>query len=142
MKQHSSRGFTLVEILIVVAIIVVISAIAIPNLISARINANEASALASLKALTSAAEAFRMSQVPVRFPDNLAELNATEPPFIDAVLATGNKSGYAFNWTGGTNTYSVLASPQAPNATGVRNFFLDQSGVIRVGNSSSGTPIE
>lgn len=140
MKRRKSQGFTLVEILIVVAIIVVIAAIAIPNLIAARINANEASALASLKTLTSASETFRIAQA--RFPGNLTELNATDPPFIDSVLASGNKSGYTFTWSGGTNIYNVIASPQTPNITGVRVFFLDQSGVIRVGNSSLGTPIE
>jgi prepilin-type N-terminal cleavage/methylation domain-containing protein len=142
MKRRCREGFTLVEILIVVAIIVTVAAIAIPNLVRARINANEASAVASLKTLTSAAEAFRMAQMPTRFPGNLSEMTGTEPPFIDAVLASGNKSGYSFVWTGGTNTYSVIATPQTPNVTGVREFFLDQSGVIRVGNTSLGTPIE
>ena len=142
MKKIDHKGFTLVEILIVVAIIVTVAAIAIPNLVRARINANEASAVASLKTLTSAAEAFRMAQIPARFPGNLSEMSGTEPPFIDVVLASGNKSGYSFAWTGGTNTYSVVAAPQTPNVTGVREFFLDQSGVIRVGNSSSGMPIE
>jgi prepilin-type N-terminal cleavage/methylation domain-containing protein len=142
MRNRPHNGFTLVEILIVVAIIVTVSAIAIPNLVRARINANEASAVASLKTLTSAAEAFRMAQMPARFPGNLSEMTGTEPPFIDVVLASGNKSGYSFSWTGGVNTYSVIASPQTPNATGVREFFLDQSGVIRVGNTSSGAPIE
>lgn len=142
MVSKKKKGFTLIEILIVVAIIIVVAAIAIPNLISARINANEASALASLKTLTSAAETFRMAQMPVRYPNDLAEMSGVEPPFIDTVLASGNKSGYSFAWSGGANTYSVIASPQTQNITGVRNFFLDQSGVIRTGNSSSGTPIE
>lgn len=141
-KWFGNKGFTLVEILIVVAIIVTVSAIAIPNLVRARIGANEASAIASLKTLSSAAESFRMAQMPTRFPANLAEMIGSEPPFIDVVLASGNKSGYSYSWTGGTNTYSVVASPQTPNASGVREFFLDQSGVIRTGNSSTGTPIE
>lgn len=142
MRGHCRNGFTLIEILIVVAIIIVVAAIAIPNLISARVSANEASVVASLKSLNSAAESFRMAQMPSRFPANLSEMNGTEPSFIDVVLASGNKSGYMFSWTGGTNTYSVIASPQTPNVSGVRIFFLDESGVIRVGNSSSGKPLE
>ena len=142
MRKHSKRAFTLVEILIVVAIIVTVSAIAIPNLVRARITANEAAAVTSLKALSSAAESFRMAQMPSRFPNNLGELIGVEPPFIDSVLGSGNKSGYSFNWTGGTSTYTVVAFPQTPNASGVREFFMDQSGVVRVGASSSGTPLE
>ena len=136
------KGFTLVEIMIVVAIIVLLAAIAIPNLLRARLSANEATTIAAMRTLSTAMEGYRAAQSPPAYPANLTDLNASNPPYIDSVLASGNKSGYTFTLGGGGNVYTVTAAPQTANVTGVRNFFVDQSGVVRVGNSSSGTPIE
>lgn len=135
------KGFTLVEIIIVVSIIVLLAAIGIPNLLRARLNANEAAAVAALKTLCSAAEVYFTAQAPGAYPSSLAAMSNATPPFIDSVLGSGNKSGYSFTWNGGGTTYSVVASPQTPNVTGVRNFFIDSSGVVRVGIDASGTPI-
>ena len=136
------KGFTLVEIMIVVAIIVLLAAIAIPNLLRARLSANEATAIAAMRTLSTAMESYRAAQSPPAYPTDLTDLNASNPPYIDSVLAGGNKSGYTFTLGGGGNTYNVTANPQTANVTGVREFFVDQSGVVRVGNDSSGTPIE
>ena len=135
----NKKAFTLVEIIIVVAIIVLLAAIAIPNLLRARLNANEASAIAALKTLSSAMETYFVSQR--TYPAALSSLVGANPPYIDAVLGSGNKSGYLFNLSGGGNTYSVVATPLTPNVTGVRSFFIDPSGVIRVGTDANGTPI-
>jgi len=138
------KGFTLVEIMIVVAIIVLLAAIAIPNLLRARLNANEATAIAAMRTLSTAMESYRAAQSPPSYPSNLSYLNDSDPPYIDSQLASGNKSGYTFVLSAGTggNTYTVVATPQTENVTGVRSFFVDGSGVVRVGANSSGTPIQ
>ena len=136
------KGFTLVEIMIVVAIIVLLAAIAIPNLLRARLNANEATAIAAMRTLSTAMESYRAAQSPPSYPSNLSYLNDSDPPYIDSQLASGNKSGYTFTLSAGTNTYTVVATPQTENVTGVRSFFVDGSGVVRVGTNSTGTPIQ
>lgn len=138
----TKKGFTLVEIMIVVAIIVLLAAIAIPNLLRARLSANEATAIAAMRTISTAAESFRAGQSPPAYPGNLSQLSSANPPYIDSVLGGGNKSGYTFTWAGSGNTFGVTAAPQTANVTGVRSFFVDQSGVVRVGASSAGTPIE
>ncbi len=143
MRVHTrtrAAGFTLVEIMIVVAIIALIAAIAIPNFLRARVNANESSAIASMRVLIGAAESFRSNQTPNTYPANLAALNAANPPYIDAVLSGGTKQGYTFTYTFQTaNTYTLAAAPVTANVTGVRGFFVDQTGVIRVANPAPAT---
>lgn len=140
--MRSKKGFTLVEIMIVVAIIVLLAAIAIPNLLRARLSANEATAIAAMRTLSTAMESYRAAQSPPAYPNALTNLNASNPPYIDSVLAGGNKSGYTFTVAGGGNTYGITAAPQTANVTGVRSFYVDQSGVVRVGTDAAGTPIE
>ncbi|MDD4900380.1 MAG: prepilin-type N-terminal cleavage/methylation domain-containing protein [Candidatus Omnitrophica bacterium] len=123
------RGFTLVEIMIVVAIIALLAAIAIPNLLRARLNANEAAAVSALKTIASSAISFR--SVNAAYPANLAALSGATPPYIDAVLGGGAKQGYNFALTGAANTFTATARPQTYQTTGVRSFFVDESGVIR-----------
>ena len=140
--MRSRKGFTLVEIMIVVAIIVLLAAIAIPNLLRARLNANEATAIAAMRTLSTAMESYRAAQSPPTYPSALTNLNGSTPPYIDDTLASTNKSGYTFTLSGSTNTFTVVGTPQAVNVTGSRSFFVDHSGVVRVGTSAAGTPIE
>jgi prepilin-type N-terminal cleavage/methylation domain-containing protein len=135
------KGFTLVEIMIVVAIIVMLAALAIPNLLRARLNANEATAIGAMKTLSTAAQTYFIQQTPSAFPPSISAMSASDPPYIDSVLGSGNKSGYSFTWTGGGNVYEIVGAPVAPNVTGTRTFFVDQSGIVRVGADSTGTPI-
>jgi type IV pilus assembly protein PilA len=123
------QGFTLIELMIVVAIIAIIAAIAIPSLLNARKAGNEASAISSLRTVTTVNEQYRTRFQ--TYADALASLNAAG--YIDGVLGAGAKSGYTFGYlgTGLPNLWSCSATPTDPGNTGDRSFFVDQSGVIR-----------
>ena len=147
-KKHSKKGFSLIELLIVVAIILIIAAIAIPNLLRSRIAANEASAVGSLRTLNTAEVTFNTTYPSVGFACSLTLLG---PPasgtsassgaagLIDSNLSSGVKSGYSFGVLSSTcqpanniNTvYDVGAQPVSPGVTGQRYFCTDGSGVIQ-----------
>ena len=127
------RGFSLIELLIVVAIILIIAAIAIPNLLKARVSANESSAVAAVRSISTAEALYQINYPPVGY-GTLAQLAGTEPCvpssanacLIDNALASGIKSGYNFNiaLTGSlpATNYLVTALPQVVGSTGQRSF--------------------
>ncbi|MEW6008834.1 MAG: prepilin-type N-terminal cleavage/methylation domain-containing protein [Candidatus Omnitrophota bacterium] len=127
--EQRLKGFTLVEIMIVVAIIALLSALAIPNLLRARMSTNESAAQSSLRTISTSAESYRA--VSIYYPPSLNALSSTTPPYIDTVLGSGAKQGYNFSLVSGSFTFSATARPQTYGTSGVRSFFVDESGVIR-----------
>jgi prepilin-type N-terminal cleavage/methylation domain-containing protein len=147
------NGFSLIELLVVVAIILIIAGIAIPNLLRSRIAANEASAVGSVRTINTAQVTYALTYPANGFATALTQLgpasvgsntsNSTNANLLDYVLAQGTKSGYTFligNTSGVpvVSTYAVNASPIS-SQTGKRCFYSDASGVIRYNTSTSAT---
>ena len=138
-------GFTLIELMIVVAIIANIAAIAIPNLLRSRIQSNESAAIGNLRTVLGAENAYNSAK---GIYGNFASLTTgNTPPFLDGTWP-GAKSGYSFaeiTLANSSNSFSGTAVPVGQNTTGSRGFFVDESGVIRAGAagaaSTAGTPI-
>ena len=155
--KRNHKGFSLIELLIVVAIILIIAAIAIPNLLRSRMAANEASAVGSLRTINTACVTYSTTYPTIGYPANLTNLGpatsatSTSADLVDSVLSAGTKSGYTFTFTQNTSNtpsvgYTVTANPASRGTTGQRGFFTDQSGVIRANStataSSSDSPLQ
>ncbi len=134
------------EILVVVMVILVIAAIAIPNMVHARMQANEASAVSSMHAIHTAEALYSDTYPQVGFAGNLADLGSRGTDcknpgksnaciIMDSALSGGVKSGYTFQVVGDGNvpdaTYTVTATPQSPGSSGRCSYTSDQGGQIR-----------
>jgi type IV pilus assembly protein PilA len=154
-RKHglASSGFSLIELLIVVAIILIIAAIAIPNLLRARVAANQADAVENCRTITSA-QVIYYTMYGGGFAPTLAALGGPAGPpasasaaqLIDDVLAAGNKSGYTYTYealsadsTGEYQDYTLNADPVTQNFTGVNHYFTDEPSVIHVNTSAVAT---
>lgn len=144
------RGFSLIELLIVIAVILIIAAIAVPSFLRSRIRANESSAVASLRVINTAAVAYSITYSANGFPALLTNLGGASPCMassvtaclIDDNLAQGVKSGYTFVWTGDGSVpsvaFGITSTPQVIGSSGQRMFCTDQSGVIHYDPSGAG----
>jgi type IV pilus assembly protein PilA len=158
--RRNAGGFSIIELLIVVAIILVIAALAIPNMLHSKMAANESAAVAALRTLsggevnyvTTYSSGFSPTLAVMGPPASGVTASSTNADMIDSVLAGGIRSGYVFTYTplygGGSPVatgYQVSANPAMPGTTGLWFYYLDQSNVIR-GNynspaNASSTPI-
>jgi prepilin-type N-terminal cleavage/methylation domain-containing protein len=146
-------GFTLLELMIVVALILILAAIAVPGFRDSRINANEASAVASIRAISSAELAYQSTYG--GYADSLVNLGGPDPCtrsaesacLLDQSLAGGSKAGYQFVATGGNpsagwnTSYLVSAAPAVFDRSGRRLFCSTDKNVIRVDLNTSGSTI-
>lgn len=160
--MQRQKGFSLIELLIVVAIILIIAAIAIPNLLSSRMAANEASAVGSIQAIKSAEYAYFSTYPSVGYSSSIAALGGTSYPcaatssaaclldasLVNATPGTGAKSGYVFlatgiNGGGSINSaFVAAASPVVARQTGNRDFCSTDDGVLRSNMAAAGdTPV-
>lgn len=125
------KGFTLIELMIVVAIIAIIAAIAIPNLLRSRLQSNESAAIGNLKSIVGAEVAYNSANGV--YTGAFDDLTTAEPPFLDGNWTNPDgKQGYTYELGGGDATnFTCNADPVSEGTSGIRHFFTDASGVIR-----------
>ncbi len=148
LKRGPSRaraGFSLIEVLVVVAVILIIAAIAIPRFLQVKMAANEAAAVHALRVITTAQvtydpiynQGFAPTLIALGPPPPGTQASALHADLVDEVLASGIRNGYSFVYVpiaaggGKPNKYTVNANPLSPGQTGLRYFYVDQTNVIR-----------
>ncbi|MDP2911787.1 MAG: type II secretion system protein [Candidatus Omnitrophota bacterium] len=142
-RKGSLTGFTLVEIMIVLAIVMTLATLVVSSVLRARHNANEMAAVAACKTIVTACQNFYANNLPHAYPASLSDLISplSNPPYIDSVLASGTKQGYNFTYAFiDTESFILNAEPAVSGKTGSRNFFVNESGIIKAKLDSRAGP--
>lgn len=154
-RAKAEQGFSLVELLIVVTIILIIAAIAIPNYITSKLRANESGAIQNLRTITTANVVYSTTYQ-IGYSPDLTTLggDSTAPTqtaagLIDSILASGSKSGYNYSYSvvsSGSDSqvtgYAIYAAPQIAGTTGTRYFYTDETAVIRYNATAQAGPTD
>jgi prepilin-type N-terminal cleavage/methylation domain-containing protein len=127
--MKGNKGFTLIELMIVVEIIAIVAAIAVPNYIRTRIQANEASAVASLRVILDAQISYNTQNYV--YASDIALLTNANPPYLEGGDWTSAKNGYEFRVEGGAINFVAYATPVEYNTTGWHAYRIDHQGAIR-----------
>jgi len=152
-QRRKPRGFTLIELMIVVTIIMILAAVAIPSMLRSRLNTNEAAAISDLRTISTSEFAFQAAQFVDANNDGQGDYGTlpqlADPEgngnqgFISGSLGAGNKNGYTYTMNvvlgdaANLPAFQCVAVPQGPGVTGNRRFFVNTSGRIRFTNDGS-----
>ena len=153
--QTKEGGFSLIELLIVVAVLLIIAAIAIPNFVRSKMRANESAAVQNMRIITTANVVY-LTTYGIGFAEDLTKLggnlvivDSNNAGLIDSVLASGTKSGYIYTYTvlvrdpaSHPVSYSVTATPTTIGVTGDRYFYTDQTAIIRQSTTGTAGPTD
>ncbi len=131
--QDKNRGFTMVEIMVVLVVISILCVVSIPFMIRTKLVTNENVVQTDMRTITSAAEIYKSSQSDLTYPPNMAALGQGDIPILDAAIAAGKQHGYVFELisTADGSGYTCTANPIQFGATGNRSFCIDQEGILK-----------